>query len=289
MSQPLHIDIPAVLKAKAPGAHIPAFVVRYLERITHVHQMNRFLAAHPDVTGYDFIRLILAEEFHCTASIHGTDNIPQDDAPMLFVSNHPLGGLDGVIEALMIGEHRRYNLRVIVNDLLMYMKPLAELFMPVNIGGGQSREYATQLRNMWDSGCDVLSFPAGACSRKQKTRRGLFAPKQIKDLEWKKSFVQQAVRYQRDVVPIYFDGRNSDWFYNLAYWRKRLGIKLNIEMLYLVDELYGASGKHFTVHVGKPIPWQTFDNTRTPAQWAQWVKEQVYLIPAQNAQTNQTK
>lgn len=288
MSQPLHIDIPAVLKEKAPNAHIPAFLIRYLERITHVHQMNRFLAAHPDVTGYDFIRLILDEEFHCTASIRGIENIPQDNKPLLFVSNHPLGGLDGVIEALMIGEHRNYNLRVIVNDLLMYMKPLAELFIPVNIGGGQSRDYAMRLRNMWESGCDVLSFPAGACSRKQKTTKGLFAPKQIKDLEWKKSFIQQAIRYQRNVVPIYFEGHNSERFYNIAYWRKKLGIKLNIEMLYLVDELYGAAGKHFNVIVGKPIPWQTFDNSQTPAQWAQWVKEQVYRIPAQDTSDNQT-
>lgn len=275
MSEPLRIDIPAVLKRKAPNAKIPHFVINYLERIVHVKQMNRFLAAHPDIKDYDFIRAILKEEFNCTVSIQGTENIPQTDQPLIFVSNHPLGALDGVIEALMIGEQRNYNLKVIVNDLLMYMTPLAGLFAPVNKVGKQSREYALQQQQMWENGTDILTFPAGACSRLQR----IDGKWKIYDLQWQKNCIQKSVQYQRDIVPVYFEGQNSRFFYTLAYLRKLFKIKLNIEMLYLADEMYRASSKHFVVHVGKPIQWQTFDKSRTPLQWAEYLKNITYQIP----------
>ena len=96
---PLQLDIRAVLKRKAPKAHVPEFIIRYLERITHVKQMNAFLRRHPEERDYEFIRLTLSEELGCTASIEGVENIPTDDQPVIFVSNHPLGGLDGMIIA----------------------------------------------------------------------------------------------------------------------------------------------------------------------------------------------
>ena len=125
---------------------------------------------------------------------------------------------------------------------------------------------------MWESQVDVLSFPAGSCSRLQH----IDGKWQVCDLEWQKNVIQRAREYQRDIVPIYFEGRNSKFFYALAYIRKLLHIKLNIEMLYLVDEMYGAHGKHFQVHVLPPIPYTTFDTSRTPKEWAQYVKSIVY-------------
>lgn len=270
--EPLQFDIPAIVRQKAPNAHIPGFVLRYLERITHVEQMNRFLRNNPELHGYEFIRKVVAEELNCTASIHGVENIPETDRPVIFVGNHPLGGLDGMIIAEMIHAHRPLPLRVIVNDLLMFMRPIAELWVPISKLGGQSREYARLYQEAWEREQDMLTFPAGACSRRQK----IDGRWQIRDLEWQKSFVQKAQQLKRDVVPIYFEGHNSQFFYRLAYWRKRLGIKLNIEMLYLVDEMYGANGQHFTVHVLPPIPYTTFDGSRTPKEWAEYVKQIVY-------------
>ena len=142
----------------------------------------------------------------------------------------------------------------------------------MNKVGRLTREQAQAQQQMWESETDVLTFPAGACSRLQRIN----GKWQIQDLEWQKNFVQRAREYQRDVVPIYFEGRNSKFFYALAYIRKILHIKLNIEMLYLVDEMYGAHGKHFKVHVLPPIPYSTFDNSQTPKQWAQHVKSMVY-------------
>ena len=268
---PLQFDIRAILRSKAPNTHVPEFLIRYLERIAHIKQMNAFLSAHPSERDYDFIRLVLDEELGCTASIEGTENIPADDKPVIFVSNHPLGGLDGMIIAQMIHEHRPRQLKVIVNELLMYMEPINSLWAPVNKTGRLSREQVEIQKKMWEAGTDVLTFPAGACNRLQRIN----GKWQICDLEWQKNFIQRAKEYQRDVVPIYFEGKNSKFFYILAYLRKLLHIKINIEMMYLVDEMYGAHGKHFKVHVLPPIPYTTFDNSKTPKEWAQEVKRSV--------------
>lgn len=269
---PLQFDIRAILKRKAHNARVPEFLIRYLERITHIEQMNAFLRVHTTEKDYDFIKLVLDEELGCTASISGTENIPTDNKPVLFVSNHPLGGLDGMIIAQMIHSVRPRELKVIVNELLMYMEPINGLWAPVNKVGHLTKEQAAEQQRMWESETDVLSFPAGACSRLQHIN----GKWQVCDLEWQKNFVQRAKEYKRDIVPIYFEGRNSRFFYVLALIRKWLGIKLNIEMLYLVDEMYGAHGKHFDVHVLPPIPYTTFDNSKTPKEWAQYVTSIVY-------------
>ena len=272
---PLQFDIRAILKRKAPNAHVPDFIIRYLERIVHVKQMNAFLRKYPDLRGYEFIDRVIHKELGCSVSIEGIENIPADKKSIIFASNHPLGGLDGMIIAQMIHDQRQSSnrlLKVIVNELLMFMEPIADLWAPVNKVGQLSKEQAAEQQRMWESDVDVLTFPAGACSRLQRIN----GKWQIQDLEWQKNFIQRAKEYKRDIVPIYFEGRNSRFFYALAYIRKLLHIKLNIEMLYLVDEMYGAHGKHFKVHVLPPIPYSTFDNTRTPKQWAQYVKSMVY-------------
>ena len=271
---PLQFDLRAIIREKAPKVHVPGFLIRYLERIVHVKQMNAFLRKYPDLEGYDFIRRALDEELCCTASIEGIENIPTDGKPVIFASNHPLGGLDGMIIAQMIHESRKEKreLKVIVNELLMFIKPIAGLWAPVNKTGSLSKEQVLQQQAMWESGTDVMTFPAGACSRLQRINHAW----SIQDLEWQKNFIQRAREYQRDIVPIYFEGKNSRFFYALAYIRKLLRIPFNIEMLYLVDEMYGARGKHFRVHVLPPIPYTTLDNSKTPKQWAQYVKSIVY-------------
>lgn len=273
----LQFDIRAVLKQKAPKAHVPGFLIRYLERIAHIKQMNAFLRKYPDVKNYDFIRLVLDEELGCSASIDGIENIPTDGKPLIFASNHPLGGLDGMIIAQMIHESRSSRgdnrpLKVIVNDLLMFMEPLAGLWAPVNKVGRLTKEQAQQQHALWESETDVLTFPAGICSRLQR----IDGKWQIQDFEWQKNFIQRVREYQRDIVPIYFEGRNSKFFYTLAYIRKLLHIKLNIEMLYLVDEMYGAHGKHFKVHVLPPISYTSLDTSKSPKEWAEYIKQIVY-------------
>lgn len=266
----IQIDIDQVLKTKAPNTKIPKFVANYLKKIVHQDDFNLFFRTYPGVRNIEFIEKGL-EFLEVTTSVEGRENLPPKDGRYIFVSNHPLGGLDGMILGYLIGKEYDEKIRFFANDLIMYLEPLSELFIPINkLGAAQSRESAEMMRELYKSDNHLINFPAGICSRKIKGK--------IVDLEWKKSFVSKAIEYQRDVVPIYFHGRNSDFFYNLANLRKFLGIKFNIEMMYLADEMFKQKGNHFTVKIGKPIPWQTFDKSKTPFEWAQWVREQCYKI-----------
>ena len=259
-----------MLKTKAPNTKIPKFVANYLKKIVHQDDFNLFFRTYPGVRNIEFIEKGL-EFLEVTTSVEGRENLPPKDGRYIFVSNHPLGGLDGMILGYLIGKEYDEKIRFFANDLIMYLEPLSELFIPINkLGAAQSRESAEMMRELYKSDNHLINFPAGICSRKIKGK--------IVDLEWKKSFVSKAIEYQRDVVPIYFHGRNSDFFYNLANLRKFLGIKFNIEMMYLADEMFKQRGNHFTVKIGKPIPWQTFDKSKTPFEWAQWVREQCYKI-----------
>ncbi|MBR7087292.1 MAG: glycerol acyltransferase, partial [Prevotella sp.] len=209
--------------------------------------------------------------------IEGAENLPSKDDGRLytFVSNHPLGGIDGVALGSIIGEHYDDNFRYLVNDLLMNLPGLAPLCIPINKTGKQSRDFPAMVEAGFRSDHHMLMFPAGICSRKGSDG-------QIRDIDWKKTFVSKSVETHRDVVPIHFGGRNSEKFYRIANLGDRLKLKFTIATLWLVDEMYKNVGKTFRVTIGKPIPWQTFDKSKSPVQWAQWVKEQVYSLPEKN-------
>ena len=266
------IDIDKVLKEKAPdkAKYVPGFVVSYLKRIVHQEELNEILTRLKDKQGTEFAKGAL-EELNDTIVVKGEENLPKDGRVYTFVSNHPMGGQDGLALGAVIGEHYHGKIKFLVNDLLMNLHGLAPFFIPINKTGKQAKDFPRRVEAGFASKEDqLIIFPAGICSRKQN---GV-----IKDLPWKKTFVTKSVEYQRDIVPIYFDGRNSDFFYNLANVCKWLGIKFNIAMLYLADEMFKNKNKTFTVTIGKPIPWQTFDNTKTPNEWAQFVKEIVYKL-----------
>ena len=179
-------------------------------------------------------------------------------------------GLDGICLSAIIGGRFDGKIRYLVNDLLLYLSNLRSIFVPINKHGAQGKKNAELIEKAYASDNQIITFPAGLCSRKQNGK--------IQDTEWKKSFIQKAVEYRRDIVPVFFEGRNSNFFYRLANMRKALGIKMNYEMIYLPDEMFKSKHKTYSIHFGKPIPWQTFDSSRKPAEWAEWVKEIVYNL-----------
>ncbi len=263
------IDVEKVISGKSPHLLkvLPRFIIRYLKRIIHEDEINQFLVQHSHKQGVEFIDAIL-RAMEVTYTVEGIENI-DPDGRYLFASNHPLGGLDGMILIHLLGQKYR-DVKFPVNDLLMHLTPLHSVFIPVNKHGSQLSQNARLLEEAYASSTQILYFPAGLCSRKQKGK--------IYDLEWKKSFVTKAVKHQRDIVPIYFSGRNSGFFYTLAKTRAFLGIKANIEMLYLVDEMFKQKGKSIAVRIGTPLSYNRFDNSKTPMEWANWVKEQVYQM-----------
>lgn len=265
----LNIDVAKILKGKAPNSKVPKFIVNYLRRIVHENEINIFLNKNQSLKNIEFIKAGL-KFLEVTIKIEGKENLPPKGGKYIFASNHPLGGLDGISTGYLLGKEYDGKVRFFSNDLLMNLQPLHDMFIPVNKTGTQGKEHALMMQNLYNSDNHLITYPAGICSRKINGK--------IVDLEWKKNFINKAVDFQRDVIPIYFEGRNSNFFYNLAKIRKFLGIKFNIEMMYLADEMFKQRGKSFSIRIGKPIPWQKFDKSKSQTQWAQWVKEIVYKL-----------
>lgn len=266
------IDIDDILRSKmgAKARYVPGLLVSWLKHIVHQDQVNAYLWESRHLSGTEWLEDCM-RYLGMSLDIRGMENLPKKNDGRLytFVSNHPLGGVDGVALGAIIGRHYDSHFRYLVNDLLMNLPGLAPLCIPINKTGHQSRNFPQMVENGFRSDNHMLMFPAGICSRRNKDG-------EIRDLPWTKTFITKSVEYRRDVVPIRFGGHNSDFFYRLANFSDRHVKKVNIAMLFLVDEMYKNVHKTFRVDIGKPIPWQTFDKSRTPAQWAQYVKEKVY-------------
>lgn len=264
------IDIDKILKDKAgdKAKRVPRFLVSYLKKILHQDEINEFLVSVADKRGVDFVEACMSY-LDITLEVEGKENLPEDGL-CTFVSNHPLGGQDGIALGYLLGKHYDGRIKYLVNDLLMNLHGLAPLCIPINKTGSQSRDFPRMVEAGFRSDSHIIMFPAGLCSRRNN---GV-----INDLEWKKTFITKSVETQRNVVPIHFEGRNSDFFYNLANLCKFFGIKFNIAMLYLVDEMYKNRHKTFRVVIGKPIPWQTFNKSRPASQWAEYVRDIVYKL-----------
>jgi putative hemolysin len=263
------IDVEGVLYSKNPRLRkfIPGFIVSYLKRIVHQEDLNVFLEESGGLKDIELIKAGL-DYLGIKAKVSGTENIPHSGR-YIFVSNHPLGGLDGLVFIHEVSKVFR-DVKFPVNDILTSIRNLSGIFLPVNKHGPQGKEAARRIEEAYASESQILYFPAGLCSRK---KRGV-----ISDLEWHKSFITKAIQHERDVIPAYFSGRNSDFFYNLANIRKFIGLRANIEMLYLADEMFRQRGKEIRLVFGKKIPWETFDRSKSAVEWAEWVKAKSYEL-----------
>lgn len=269
---PLEINVGEVLRQRIPRywRFIPKRLVRWLERTVCQDELNRLLRDNFPRRDADFCRGVL-DDLGVTVNFHNLDNLPPKELTrVLFVSNHPLGGLDGMALIDFVRTYYGVAPRFIVNDLLNAVEPLSDTFIPVNKHGAQSREAILRLDDAFASDAPLLMFPAGLVSRRGK--KGVVA-----DLEWQKMFVAKARQYGRDIIPLHFYGENSSFFYKFAKFRRRIGLKFNIEMIYLPREVFRSKGKTFDVVVGKPIPHASLDDM-PPARKAQQIRQMVYAL-----------
>ncbi|CCZ09246.1 MULTISPECIES: 1-acyl-sn-glycerol-3-phosphate acyltransferase [Culturomica] len=264
------IYLKEVFKSKNPALArwIPGFVYSWLNRIICIDDINDFIRKHGDRKGIDFADAIV-EYLNLTFQTEGITNLPSPQGRYIFVSNHPLGGPDGIALISFLGKYYP-DLKFPVNDILLNLKNLNNIFLPVNKHGGMSREAVKAIASAYTSDNQIIMFPAGLCSRKIKGK--------IEDLEWQKNFIVEAVKHQRDIVPIYISGQNSNFFYNLSNFRKRIGLKANIEMLWLPKEAFKKKNETLTLKIGKPISWQSFDKSKKPKEWAKEVREILYRL-----------
>ena len=267
------IDIDSILQSKmgAKAKWMPRPLVSWLKRIIHQDQVNAYLWDSRDKVGTEWLEECV-RYLQMSLRVEGMENLPDKNDGRLYtiVSNHPLGGADGVALGAIIGRHFDSRFRYLVNDLLMNLPGLAPLCIPINKTGKQSRSFPAMVKAGFESENHILMYPAGICSRRQKDGS-------IRDIPWSKTFIVKSVEYQRDIVPIHFSGQNSNFFYKLANFSDRY-LPFNLAMLFLVDEMYKNVGKTFEIKIGKPIPWQTFDKSKTPQQWAQYVQDIVYSL-----------
>ncbi|MBF1535873.1 MAG: glycerol acyltransferase [Prevotella salivae] len=266
------IDIKRILKDKmgSKARFVPCFLVAWLKKIIHEDEVNRFLWENRNLKGTEWLTACV-QYLDMTLDIVGAENLPDKNDGKLytFVSNHPLGGQDGVSLGSIIGRHYDGKFRYLVNDLLLNLPGLKPVSIGINKTGKQSRDFPRMVEAGFNSDNHLLMFPAGLNSRRING--------EIHDLPWKKTFITKSVETHRDVVPIHFSGQNSKRFYRIAKFSDRY-LPFNLAMLFLVDEMYRNVGKTFRITIGKPIPWQTFNKTKTPMEWANFVEERVYTL-----------
>ena len=270
----LQLDIRGILKERIPKKKrrwIPPFFITLVEKLIHQKELNEILRATLPSEGSDFAKRVL-DYLDIEVKVKGLENL-KDGRRYMFASNHPLGGLDGMALISVLG--KKYgddNIRFLVNDMLLNVIPLKELFLPVNKFGRQGKEYARIINEKIMSDCQIFQFPAGLCSR-------LHDNGEIEDLEWQKSFVVKALESKRDIVPVFFEGRNSNKFYKTARWRKKLGLKFNIEQVLLPSELCKARGSRFRIIFGEPVYWKDLlDSGKTSKEIAGEIRSLSYSL-----------
>ena len=245
----LQLDIEGILRKRIPSRKqkfIPGFLYGALSRLIHQDELNEMLRIGYPSQGSEFSRKVL-EHLDIEVTVEGAENLPAKDRRVVFASNHPLGGLDGIALIAVLGQ--RYgdeNIRFLVNDLLMNVEPLGTVFLPINKYGSQARAAAEAINAEYASDRQIVIFPAGLVSR-------LHPGGEVHDLKWQKAFVQKAIENDRDIIPVRFVALNRKRFYRLAKWRKKLGIKVNIEQSTLPAELCASRGKRFRIIIGQPV------------------------------------
>ena len=279
---PLVIDLNSILRKRLPkkiNRLVPGFLISSLARLIRQDELNEILRIAYPSRGSEFSKKVL-KHLDITLTVEGLDKLPEGHR-FMFASNHPLGGLDGIALIAVLGE--RYgdeNIRALVNDMLMNVEPLRDVFLPINKFGKQGREASILITEALNSEKQILQFPAGLCSRLNDNGK-------IQDLEWQKSFVAKAIETKRDIVPIYFEGNNTKKFYKTARLRKRLGLKFNVEQILLPSEVCKATGNHYRIIFGDPISWETLKQTGKSAKsLASEIRNTVYHLNHNDSENN---
>jgi len=263
------IDIDNVLKTKSPKLvkWLPSFVIKYLKRILHQQEINEFIIKHADKESAEFAKAV-CDNFEIDVDIQGLENIPKTGG-CIAVANHPLGGLDAVALVPEIKKIRT-DFKYIVNDILLHLKQLKGIFTGVNKVGSTTRESLKEVETLFASEKLIMMFPSGLVSRRKKGK--------VVDLQWQKTFVTRAKKYNHPIVPIHIEGRLSNWFYSLSRIRTLLGLKVNIEMLYLADEMFKQKGKRIQYRIGKPIFINQLDGSWTNQEICSYVRKELYNL-----------
>lgn len=266
------INIERLIVEKFPNKKFPRIVTSIIKKIIHQDDINNLFANAPGMKNLDFIDSCM-EQLKFTCNVIGEEYLPSDGRNLIFASNHPQGGSEAICIAHVLGHKYAGKIKFYANQFLTILAPLNEMFLPIYKHQQQNREAINIIKEFYKTDNHLIVFPAGVTSHKSKGK--------VVDHDWHKSFIKASVRYQRDVVPLYFDAKNSEIFYCIENFRKKIHSKINFEVLLFANEFFKQKGKTFTLHIGKPIPWKTFNQRKAHDEWANWVKDLVFDLPNQ--------
>jgi hypothetical protein len=261
------LDTAKWLKERYPNKKFPKLVIRLLRHFICEGQINKLFADAPGKKNMEFIDSCM-RSMQVSCQVVGMENLPSDGSKLIFASNHPQGGIEAICIAHILGNRYNGKLKFYANELLCVLEPLKEMFLPINRNRLQSKQNVKFINEFYQSDCHLITFPAGVTSFKKRGK--------IIDHPWRKGFLKAAVQHHRNVVPIYFEARNSTLFYIIENLRKSIRFPINFEVCLFAKEFFKQRGKSFTLYIGKPIGWENFDESKPLEEWVEVVRKEAY-------------
>jgi len=244
---------------------LPRFIIRLIEKLVRQDEMNETIYRNRDRTGVSFVNSVLMD-WNVKVEVKGGENVPSSGR-FVFVANHPVGGMDAL--SFLSAIHRFFpNVISPSNQLFNYIPNLHPVILGVNVFGTNTRDTVEKFNQLFESDTQIMIFPAGIVSRR---RKGI-----ISDPIWQKTFITKAIQFNRDIIPVFIEGKNSNLFYIVDRFRKFLGIKMSLEIILLPREMHKQRNSTVTLKFNKPIPFQTFTSGKSHSEWALYVREIVY-------------
>lgn len=215
-----------------------------LSEVSGLKKLERFYNQIQDLHDREFVAAVF-QNLELEVDVDPADlaNVPRE-GPLMFVSNHPYGAIDGLALVHVLGEIRP-DLKVMANFLLQQLEPLRERFIGVNpfeqLKSLSSFQGMRQAMAHVKDGNALAIFPAGEVS---SWRTEL---KAVADPRWKTPVIKLVQHVAAPVVPVWFDGANSFIFQMLGM------IHPNLRTLALPNEMLRMRGRSVRMRIGKPI------------------------------------
>ncbi len=246
--------------------NLPNFIINKIKKSFHENEINEILKKNRNKYGLDFLYGVM-EHMNYKIKAFNEDLIP-NKGQFIFAGNHPFGGVDyGAVASVISRKFKKTKL--VANEVFLHVENAKDLFLPVSTLKKNEQEKIDNIdRSLAEDDTQILIFPAGKVSRKVK---GV-----IDDGFWHRSFIRNSISFKRDIIPFFVFGENSKKFYRWARVRKFFGIKANLEFFLLPGEVFKKRNAEVKLVFGKPIPYTTFNDSKTHLEWAQVVKSQVY-------------
>ncbi len=261
-------EIAKVLHIKKYGI-FGTFVGWLLMKILRISRLNKIYDKHKNKTDVDFLNAIL-NEVQIQFSIPEKDikKIPKEGA-FITISNHPLGGIDGILLLKLLLE-KRPDYKIIANFLLHKIEPLKPYVMPVNPFEDRKDAKSSiagikgalmHLR----SGFPLGIFPAGEVSTYKED-------KIIVDKAWEQGAIKLIYKAKVPIIPIYFHAKNSRLFYVLSKWSATL------RTAKLPSELLSQRKREIKIRIGDPILVKDQEKYSKIDDFHQFLRKKTYML-----------